>query len=79
MISQARRTIVFRSIRSALLKGVEVEYWMIKAYEQLDSGVLTSAQVAELEEIALRYFDEQDEEAEPEPEPMPEEPEGAEE
>ena len=73
MISQARRTIVFRSIRSALLKGQEVEYWMIKAYEQLDSGVLTSAQVAELEEIAMRYFDEQDEaEAEAE-DPMPEE------
>ena len=71
MISQARRTIVFRSIKSALLKGQEVEYWMIKAYDQLDAGVLTSAQVAELEEIALRYFDEQDE-AEAE-EPMPEE------
>lgn len=71
MISQARRTIVFRSIRSALLKGQEVEYWMIKAYEQLDAGVLTSAQVAELEEIAMRYFDEQDE---AEPEPMPDEP-----
>lgn len=73
MISQARRTIVFRSIKSALLKGQEVEYWMIKAYEQLDAGVLTSAQVAELEEIAMQYFDEQ-EEAEPEPEPMPDEP-----
>lgn len=72
MISQARRTIVFRSIRSALLKGVEVEYWMIKAYEQLDAGVLTSAQVAELEEIAMRYFDIQDE-GEAEYEPMPEE------
>lgn len=78
MISQARRTIVFRSIRSALLKGQEIEYWLIRMYEQLDSGALTSSQVAELEEIALRYFDEQDE-AEPEPEPMPEELEGAEE
>lgn len=74
MISQARRTIVFRSIRSALLKGQEVEYWMIKAYEQLDAGVLTSAQVAELEEIAMRYFDEQDEAEEP----MPDEPESTE-
>ena len=75
MISQARRTIVFRSIRSALLKGQEIEYWLIRMYEQLDSGVLTSAQVAELEEIALRYFDEQDEEAEAEAEePIPDEP-----
>lgn len=77
MISQARRTIVFQSIKSALLKGQEIEYWLIRMYEQLDAGVLTSAQVAELEEIALCYFDEQ-EEAEPEPEPMPDEPESTE-
>lgn len=61
MISNARRTIVFRSIKSALLKGKEVEYWTMKMYEQLDAGVLTDAQVAELEVIIEDYYRAQEE------------------
>lgn len=64
MISNARRTIVFRSIKSALLKGKEVEYWAMKMYEQLDAGVLTDAQVSELEAIIEDYYEHQDEEPE---------------
>lgn len=57
MISSARRRIVFRSIKSALLKGLEVEYWSMRMYEQLEAGVLTSEQVEELEGIVEAYYD----------------------
>lgn len=56
MVSPARRRIVYNSIRSAILKGQEVEYWAMKMYEQLDSGVLTDEQVAELEELIEQYY-----------------------
>ena len=56
MISPARRRIVYTSIRSAILKGQEVEYWAMKMYEQLDAGVLTDEQVAELEELIEQYY-----------------------
>lgn len=56
MVSPARRRIVFNSIRSAILKGQEVEYWAMKMYEQLDAGVLTDEQVAELEELIEEHY-----------------------
>lgn len=56
MVSPARRRIVFNSIRSAILKGQEVEYWAMKMYEQLDAGVLTDEQVEELEELIEQYY-----------------------
>ena len=56
MVSPARRRIVFNSIRNAILKGQEVEYWAMKMYEQLDAGVLTDEQVAELEELIEQYY-----------------------
>ena len=65
MVSPARRRIVFNSIKSAILKGQEVEYWAMKMYEQLDAGVLTDEQVAELEELIEEYYGpENDEETE---------------
>lgn len=56
MVSPARRRIVFNSIKSAILKGQEVEYWAMRMYEQLDAGVLTDTQVAELEELIEQYY-----------------------
>ena len=56
MVSPARRRIVYNSIRSAILKGQEVEYWAMKMYEQLDAGVLTDEQVTELEELIEQYY-----------------------
>lgn len=65
MVSPARRRIVYNSIKSAILKGQEVEYWAMKMYEQLDAGVLTDEQVAELEELIEQYYGpESDEETE---------------
>ena len=73
MVSAARRRIVFNSIKNAILKGVEVEYWAMRMYEQLDAGVLTDAQVAELEVLIEEYYDRLEPEPEPEPEEAPEE------
>ena len=65
MVSPARRRIVFNSIKSAILKGQEVEYWAMRMYDQLDAGVLTDEQVAELEELIEQYYGpESDEETE---------------
>lgn len=58
MISEARRRIVYKSIRSAILKKQEVEYWTMKMYDQLEAGVLTDEQVAELEILIEQYYDE---------------------
>lgn len=65
MVSAARRRIVFNAIKSAILKGQEVEYWALRMYEQQEAGVLTDAQVAELEELLEAYYSE-DEPAEEE-------------
>lgn len=61
MVSAARRRIVFNAIKSAILKGQEVEYWALRMYEQQEAGVLTDAQVAELEELLEAYYAEPEE------------------
>ena len=61
MVSAARRRIVFNAIKSAVLKGQEVEYWSLRMYEQQEAGVLTDAQVEELEAIIEAYYERQEE------------------
>lgn len=56
MVSPSRRRIVFNAIKSAILKGQEIEYWTMRMYEQLDAGVLTDAQVAELEKLLEEHY-----------------------
>lgn len=59
MISEARRRIVYKAIQSAILKKQEVEYWTMRMYDQLEAGVLTDLQVAELEILIEKYYEEQ--------------------
>lgn len=66
MISSARRRIVYNAIKNAILKGQEVEYWALRMYDQLEAGVLTDEQVAELEVLIDEYYNP----PEPEPEPI---------
>lgn len=61
MVSPARRRIVYKAIKAAILKGEEVEYWAMKMYEQADAGVLTAEQVAELEVLIEEYYEEHEE------------------
>ena len=60
MVSAARRRIVYKSIESAIKKGQEVEYWAMRMYEQEESGVLTSEQVAALEALIEAYYEAQE-------------------
>lgn len=56
MVSAARRRIVFKSIESAIRKGQEVEYWALRMYDQLEAGILTNEQVAQLEALIDEYY-----------------------
>lgn len=67
MVSQARRRIVFNAIKSAIIKGQEVEYWALRMYEQQEAGVLADDQVAQLEALLEAYYAEPDEEVADEP------------
>lgn len=58
MVSAARRRIVFNAIKSAIIKSQEVEYWTLRMYEQLEAGILTDAQVSELEALLDAYYSE---------------------
>lgn len=60
MVSNARRRIVYKAIRAAILKGTEIEYWALRMYDQQAAGVLTDEQVAELEELIEAYYDEEE-------------------
>lgn len=56
----ARERIIYRTIRSAVMKGQDVEYWAVKMYEQADAGNLSDAHLAELEGLLEAYYDAQD-------------------
>lgn len=64
MVSAARRRIVFKSIESAIRKGQEVEYWALRMYDQLEAGILTNEQVAQLEALIDEYYAAQEAEEE---------------
>ena len=64
MVSAARRHIVFKSIESAIRKGQEVEYWALRMYDQLEAGILTNEQVAQLEALIDEYYAAQEAEEE---------------
>lgn len=57
MVSAARRRIVFKAIRAAILKGNEIEYWTLRMYDQQAAGVLNDEQVAELEALIDAYYE----------------------
>lgn len=60
MVSAARRRIVYKSIESAIKKGQEVEYWAMRMYDQLEAGILTDEQVAQLEALIDAYYEQQE-------------------
>lgn len=61
MVSAARRRIVYKAIRAAIIKGSEIEYWALRMYDQQAAGVLTDEQVAELEVLIEAYYEEPEE------------------
>ena len=58
--SKARHDLTLRSIKREIQAGRDVAFWLDKAYTHLDSGLFDEADIAEGEELAAAYYDEDD-------------------
>lgn len=58
--SKARHDLTLRSIKREIQAGRDVAFWLDKAYAHLDSGLFDEADIAEVEELAAAYYDEED-------------------
>lgn len=61
--SKARHDLTLRSIKRELAAGRDVAYWLDKAYNHYDNGLLDEADIAEVEALAQAYYDALDAEA----------------
>ena len=55
--SKARHGLTLRAIKREIKEGRDVAYWLDKAYQHLDSGLFTEDDIAEVEELAQKYYD----------------------
>lgn len=55
--SKARHDLTLRSIKREIAAGRDVAYWLDKAYTHLDNGLLTDADIGEIETLAQTYYD----------------------
>lgn len=55
--SKARHDLTLRSIKREIAAGRDVAYWLDKAYTHLDNGLLTDADIGEIEALAQAYYD----------------------
>lgn len=55
--SKARHDLTLRSIKRELAAGRDVAYWLDKAYNHYDNGLLTEEDIAEVETLAQEYYD----------------------
>ena len=55
--SKARHDLTLRSIRREIAAGRDVAYWLDKAYAHYDNGLLSEADIAEVEALAQAYYD----------------------
>ena len=55
--SKARHDLTLRSIKREIAAGRDVAYWLDKAYTHLDSGLLSEANIEEIEVLAQAYYD----------------------
>lgn len=55
--SKARHDLTLRSIKREIAAGRDVAYWLDKAYTHLDSGLLSQADIEEIEVLAQAYYD----------------------
>lgn len=55
--SKARHDLTLRSIKREIMAGRDVAFWLDKAYQHLDSGLFTEDDIAEVEELAQKYYD----------------------
>lgn len=55
--SKARHDLTLHSIKREIAAGRDVAYWLDKAYTHLDSGLLSEADIEEIEVLAQAYYD----------------------
>lgn len=55
--SKARHDLTLRSIKREIAAGRDVAYWLDRAYVHLDNGLLSEADIAEVEALAQAYYD----------------------
>ena len=55
--SKARHDLTLRSIKREIAAGRDVAYWLDKAYAHLDNGLLSEADIEEIEVLAQAYYD----------------------
>lgn len=55
--SRARHDLTLRSIKREIAAGRDVAYWLDRSYVHLDNGLLTEADIAEVEALAQAYYD----------------------
>ncbi len=55
--SKARHDLTLRAIKREIAAGRDVAYWLDKAYTHLDSGLLSEADIEEIETLAQAYYD----------------------
>ena len=58
--SKARHDLTLCSIKREIAAGRDVAYWLDKAYTHLDNGLLSEADIEEIEVLAQAYYDELD-------------------
>ncbi len=63
--SKARHDLTLRSIKREIAKGQDVAFWLDKAYTHLESGLFNENDIAEIEELAMAYYDALDAEDNP--------------
>lgn len=63
--SKARHDLTLRSIKREIVAGRDVAFWLDKAYTHLESGLFDETDIAEIEELALAYYDALDAEENP--------------
>ncbi len=55
--SKARHDLTLRSIKREIAAGRDVAYWLDKTYTHLDNGLLSEADIGEIEVLAQAYYD----------------------
>lgn len=55
--SKARHDLTLRSIKREIAKGQDVAFWLDKAYTHLENGLFDENDIAEIEELAMAYYD----------------------
>lgn len=55
--SKARHDLTLRSIKREIAAGRDVAYWLDKAYNHYDNGLLTEGDIADVETLAQAYYD----------------------